>query len=90
MLNLQKQLPDRNDQVRLLKSITKLRTDRDFQLFVEFLEHAQREIDRESRKASAPNLQWNQGAAQLLDSLFALLTDSESNAMKIAEQLQRP
>jgi len=73
---------------QLLQAISTLKRYKEFQTFIDFLNGMVNSIDQLNRAALAPELQWQQGAAQLLEGLLDLIKDSSITGRELYERLQ--
>jgi|GEM_PF-4100374 len=89
MLQRYKLLHDDRKRLQFLQALARLKQTDDFQLLVDVLKQAQANIDRNNRKAAAPDFQWNQGASQFLDELLSTIGDAEQFSRDLRKQIER-
>lgn len=89
MLQRYKLLPENRKRLQFLQALARLKQNNDFQLLIDVLNQAQTNIDCSNRKAVAPEIQWNQGAAQFLDELLDTVGTAEQQGRDLRDQIER-
>lgn len=79
--------PTNEARFRIMRAISAVKATNDGKIVVDFLRDVAEHIDQMNRTAMPPKLQWQQGAAQLLEDLFTLVQEAEPLADKLREEV---
>jgi len=78
MLNKYKLLDDPQKRFQFCTAVSRLKQTDDFTLLVDVLGECLESIDKKTRTAASPDLEWGQGAAQFLDELLQTIGSAEA------------
>lgn len=86
MLNKYNLLSDSRQRFKFCAAVSRLKQIDDFNLLTETLRECLDAIDRKTRTAASPDLEWGQGAAQFLDGLLQEISGAEDLRNELRKQ----